>query len=335
MLVITDWETHQYFVALNEATSITELIADLSYLHDLPCGRLVFDFTHTASNLTRAVALEHIPGQFGFHPLDRIIGQLSFIGRLVEMPLLACCSHNVSVVLPASSSKLGQFLSKLGVFDLMTRWRIPVETRGIWELEGARDDVTRRVLIPLTDILVNSKGLPDAIQMTEIRDRISNGLFETLDIVDAPTQLPEMIGGIVESISSLVRGGLLASLYFPTTGYLEASVMNRAEGAMGAEPNEQLDALVDRIETASSAFEKVLDGVTRCYGTVQFFNGFASVFVSPDGSFTTRVERIGLPSASVPGPQVTVVLQLPPKAAILWEPFTRKRVEAIWSTMLN
>ena len=126
----------------------------------------------------------------------------------------------------------------------------------------------------------------------------------------------------------------MASLYFPTTGYLELSVMNRTEGAMGAEPDEQLDALVSKLEAASPAFEKVLEQVTRCYGTLQLYNGFASVLVSPD-AFTTVVERTGLSSIAVPGTRATVVLQLPPKRPILWESFAYERVTKMWSTILN
>ena len=55
----------------------------------------------------------------------------------------------------------------------------------------------------------------------------------------------------------------------------------------------------------------------------------------PDGSFVTMVERSGLPSIDVPGPRVTVVLQLPGQAPILWEPFAYGRVATMWSTILN
>jgi hypothetical protein len=339
MLIMADQIAHFYIIALTEATSIAELIADFSYLADAPASKLVFDFTHTASNLTLVSSgerlVERLPGHFGFHPLDRTIEQLSFIGRLVEMPLLTYCSHKVSVVLPASSSHLGQFFTQLGVFELMTKWNLPVETRDIWEPKGARDDDTRRVLVPLMDIGVNSIGLPATAQMTEVRRRITGELFETFDTVDAPTQLSEVIGDIVEGIAGLVRGGLVTSLYFPTTGYLELSVMNRTEGTMGAEPDEQLDALVSKLEAAPPAFEKVLEQVTRCYGTLQLYNGFASVLVSPDRSFTTVVERTGLHSVDVPGPRATVVLQLPSKSPILWEPFALDRVATMWSNILN
>jgi hypothetical protein len=152
---------------------------------------------------------------------------------------------------------------------------------------------------------------------------------------DDLVQLSEAVGDIVNGVASLVRGGLLAALYFPTTGYLELAMMNRTEGAMGAEPDEQLDALVSELETNSPNFEGVLDRVRRFYGTMQLFNGFASLLISPDGSFTTAVERIGLPSAGIPGPRVNVVLQLPPKSPILWEPFAYERVANMWSTILN
>lgn len=334
MLAIADFSQRNYTIGINESTGISELLSDMSYLIEAPAGHLRLDFTHTAPNTTQAIASMHLPGHFGFHPTDRTIEQLSFIGRLVEMPLLTCCSHKVSVVLPASSSHLGQFFTQLGVFELMTKWNLPVEARDIWEPKGARDDDTRHVLVPLTDIRVNSIGLPATAQMTEVRRRITGELFETFDTVDAPTQLSEVIGDIVEGIAGLVRGGLVASLYFPTTGYLELSVMNRTEGAMGAEPDEQLDALVSKLEAASPAFEKVLEQVTRCYGTLQLYNGFASVLVSPD-AFTTVVERTGLSSIAVPGTRATVVLQMPPKRPILWESFAYERVTKMWSTILN
>jgi hypothetical protein len=335
MLTVADYSQRNYTIGVNELTGIGELLSDLSYVVEAPPGRLVFDFTHTASNLTQAIATEYLPGHFGFHPLDRTIEQLSFIGRLVEMPLLTYCPHEVSVVLPAPSSHLGQFFSQLGVFKLMVGWKVLVETHDIWESDGARDDETRRVLIPLTDIRVNSAGLPDAVQVIEVRHKITDELLEVFGTADALTELSEMICGIVEGIANLVRGGLVASLYFPTTGYFELSVMNRTEGTMGAEPNKQLDALVSELEAAPPAFEKVLDWVTRCYGTLQFSNGFASVLISADGSFATMVERTGLPSIGIPGPRATVVLQLPPKSPILWEPFAYERVANMWSTILN
>jgi len=340
MLIIADQTTHRYVIVLSEATSIVELVADFSYLADVPTGKLVFDFTHTASNLTLVSPgqhlIERLPGHFGFHPLDRTIEQLSFIGRLVEMPLLVCPSHKVSVVLPVPSSHLGQFFTQLGVLDLVRQWKVPFETKRIWEDEGARDDDSRLVLIPLTDVRVDGAGAPDMSQMAKIRDKIVSVLFNAFNSgVDAPTWLSETIGDIAEGIASLVRGGLMAALYFPNTGYLELSMMNRSEGAMGTTPDEQLDALVNRLESTPPAFEQVHDRITRCYGTLQLSNGFASILLAPDGSFATMVERTGLPSTGIPGPRATVVLQLPPKSPILWEPFAYERVATMWATILN
>lgn len=336
MLVVADLPRRNYIIGINESSGISELLSDMSYLIGAPTGHLTLDFTHTASNTTQAIASMHLPGHFGFHTLDRTIEQLSFVGRLVEMPLLACCSHKVSVVLPASSSYIGEFFTQLGVFELMDKWNVTVETRDVWESEGARDDETRRVLVPLMDIRVDNIGLPAAAQIMEVQKGITDELFETFDTVeDAPTQLSEAISDIAEGIACLVRGGLLASLYFPVTGYLELSMMNRTEGTAGTEPDEQLDALVSKLEVPPPSLVRALDQVARCYGTLQLFSGFASILVSPDGSFTTLVERTGLCCASVPGPRATVVLQLPPKSPILWEPFAYKRVATMWSKILN
>jgi len=335
MLVVADLPRGNYTIGVSESTGINELLSDMSYLIEAPTGHLVFDFTHTASNLTQAVASEHLPGHFGFHPLDRTIEQLSFVGRLAEMPLLTCCQHKVSVVLPGLSSHLGQFFTQLGVFELMNKWKVPVETRDIWEPDGARDDETRQVLIPLIDIRVNNASSPDAAQITEIRHRITGSLFATFEDVDAAAQISEMIGDIVKGIADLIRGGLLASLYFPTTGYLELSMMNRTEGAVGSTPDEQLDTLASQLETTAPAFQQVHDRVMRCYGTLQLCNGFASTLLAPDGSFATMVERNGLPSINVPGPRATVVLQMPGEALILWEPFAYERVTMMWPNILN
>lgn len=333
MLVIADLARRNYVIGINESTGISELLSDMSYLIEAPTGHLMLDFTHMAPNTTQAIVPMHLPGHFGFHPTDRIIEQLSFVGRFVEMPLLACCPHDVSVVLPAPSAHLGRFFTQLGIFELMAKWEVPVETHDIWEPDGARDDDARRVLIPLTDIRANNCGLPDFAQMTEIRRRISGELFETFNSVDAPTQLSETIGDIVEGIASLVRGGLLASLYFPMTGYLELSMMNRTEGTVGSTPDEQLDALVSQLETAPPAFHQVHDQITQCYGTLQLSNGFASILLTSDGSLATMVERTGLSSIGIPGPRATAILQLPPKSPILWEPFAYGRVATMWSTI--
>lgn len=53
MLTIGNLVTGEYIIAITEVTSDAELIADLSYLLDVPTGHVTFDFTHTAPNLTR------------------------------------------------------------------------------------------------------------------------------------------------------------------------------------------------------------------------------------------------------------------------------------------
>ena len=336
MLVIADLPRRNYVIGINESTGISELLSDMSCLTEVPSGHLMLDFTHTAPNTTQAIASMHLPGHFGFHPTDRIIEQLSFVGRLVEMPLLTYCSHEISVVLPAPSSQLGQFFTRLGVFELMSRWNVSVETREVWEAEGARDDDARLVLVPLTDVRVYGAGTASTFQMAEIENDIMECLFDMFDGgVDAPTWLSDALGGIVEDIARLVRGGLMVMLHWPNTGYLELSAMNRTEGAIGSTPDEHLDALVSQLETASPAFQRVRDWVMQCYGTLQLSNGFASILLAPDGSFATMVERTGLASIGIPGPRATVVLQLPPKSPILWEPFAYERVATMWSTILN
>lgn len=336
MLATADFSTREYFIAVTEATSDAELMADLSYLANAPGGHLVFDFMHTAANLTQAVASEHIPGHFGFHALDRLIQQLSFIARLVEMPLWYGCSHEISVVFPATSSQLGSFLSDLGVFELIGQWDLVTpETKRVREHDGFRDDDTRRVLIPLTDIRLDGLGLPNTEQMAGIQDRISDCLFDVFDLPDAAQEFTDTVIEVVDGIVGFVRGGLLASLYFPMTGYLELSVMNRTDGAMVATPETQLNALLRRLESMSTTVDKALHRVARHYGTIRLSNGSASVLIGSDGSLATRLEHGGLPSIGIPGPQVTAVLQLPAKGTILWESFARKRVEHMWSTALN
>jgi hypothetical protein len=336
MLVAADFVRREYIIGVSELTGMSELLADLSYLVEAPSGCLVFDFTHTAPNLTQAVASEHIPGQFGFHPLDRIAEQLSFIGRLVEMPLLAPCSHKVSVVLPAASSHLGRFFVQLGVLDLISRWDgLSVETKEVWEPESMRDDNSRRVLVPLTDILVDAAGDPASAQIETVQNIITDQMFDVFRGVDAPSHLSTSITGIAEGIVGFVRGGLLTALYFPMTGYLELSITNRTEGTIGDDPDEQLDALIDRLDPAPSCITEMLNQVARCYGTVQLCNGLASIFISPDGSFTTMVERTGLYNALTLGPRATVVFQIPPQSPIRWESFARERVSTMWSGILN
>jgi hypothetical protein len=174
MLVMTDLETRYYLIAVNEVTSVAELIADLSYLDELPPGNLTLDFTYAAANVTQAIAAQHIPGHFGFHPLNHIIEQLSFIGRLAEMPLLASCCHEISVTLPVSSSHLGRFFVHLGVSELLNQWGLKVDTRDIWEPKGARDDDSRCAIIPLTDIKTGYAGCPCDNHITQIRQRITD-----------------------------------------------------------------------------------------------------------------------------------------------------------------
>jgi hypothetical protein len=170
--------------------------------------------------------------------------------------------------------------------------------------------------------------------MERARRRITDEIVANLDSADGLAQLPRAIVGIVEGIAEFVRGGLLASQYSPSTGYLEMSMMNRTEGAMGINPDEQLEALVSQLEATPPSLMDVLDQVTRFYGTIQLWNGFASVLISPDGSFHVEVERTDLCNVAPPGPRATVVLQLPAKP-ILWDTFAYEHVSTMWSSILN
>ncbi|MCL4299159.1 MAG: hypothetical protein KJ077_25710 [Anaerolineae bacterium] len=336
MLVKTNFDQPSYVIALNEASSFAELAADFSYLKDAPPGLLTFDFTHMASNPLKIASSPYLAGNFGFHPLDHLIEQLSFIGRLVQMPLFALNVHTILVILPTPSSQLGRFFTQLGLFDLITQWRLPIESRKIWEERMEGDDSTRVILVPLTDIGIKIACVPNSTHIAVIKNELITQLSKVFNqSFDTVMQLSSTLGEIIEGTIKLVRGGLIAASYFPETGYLELSIMNRSEGALGMVPDEQLDALVNYLETESLTFQRVNDQVKRCYGTLRLSNGHASVVTGPDESFITLIERTDIPTSNIPGARATIILQLPPRSVLMWEDFARERVVTMWSTILN
>jgi hypothetical protein len=207
MLVKLDVAQGQAEIALTEITSIHELITDWSYLGDTEPVRVTFDFTHTDPHLTRAKAFEHLPGSFGFHPVDRLVEQLSFIGQARSL------ASQVVVVLPTPDSYLGYHFQAWGVSDLLTRWQIPIQWRPMPTSPHDYLDPGRVILIPLTEL--TNPVASETILQTNLATE-----------ADLAPVLAGQVSQIINHTLHLVGGGLLGALYFPATGYLEFSLMN-------------------------------------------------------------------------------------------------------------
>lgn len=336
MLVELNQENNLYAIAITETSDFAELTSDLSYLTDVPPGQLIFDFTPTTSNLTQANAYDHLPGNFGFHSTDRIVEQTSFIARMVQMPLFAQCPHDVSVILPKRTSHLGKFFDELGMFDLLEQWQIPVIEQKIWEAHTAHDDESRLVLLPLTDVWFDSEGYLHTHTTERIKPRIVNTFYDIFDrSPDFAEILSSSVNQIIEGVARLTCGGLLTALYYPETGYFEFSIISRTGGNFEVDPEQYLNTLMSRFESAPANFHNANDEIRRFHGTFQMSYGFASIIFAMDGSTVTRCEYFDLPTTNIPGLHATVVLQLPPQSTYMWESFARDRVTAIWKSILN
>src|SRR5262245_33359508 len=105
MLITSDRSTGRYVIAITNTTGWAELAADFHYIMDVPRGEILFDFTHLSGNLTAEKRPDYLPGNFGFHPTDRLAEEVACIGYFQEQLILR--AHRWRSRLPSRSTKVG------------------------------------------------------------------------------------------------------------------------------------------------------------------------------------------------------------------------------------
>jgi anti-sigma regulatory factor (Ser/Thr protein kinase) len=312
MLIDSDRTTGRYVIAITNATGWAELAADLHYLMDLPPGEIFFDFTHLSGNLTAEKRLDYLPGNFGFHPTDRLAEEVACIGYFREQLILH--AHRWRSRLPSRSTKVGAFLSNMHVGRALRKMEVEVEE--VTVSENGHDDPSRKNLIPLTDIVLRG-GQPDFNQLQSLRQHIEQVFSLALD--QAQSMANRFASIVNEAVSNLIEyahGGWVAGLYYPHVGEVEISLINRRGGFGGQTPQEQLERLLAVVEGATErpqggghGITELMDLAHQYFGTLRLSSGNASLYISPDDSMTSVVDDTGI---DIPGGRVTIVLQLLP-----------------------
>ncbi len=311
MLLLPEQAPHQPVIALNETTDIYELLADWSYLATRPPAGLTFDFSHTAPHLTQTGRFEHLPGNFGFHPVDRLVAQLAFIRYLQTMT----AGPQVSAILPPTSSAAGQHLARWGVPPFLRQWHIPLGTHPVETVAPARLDPGLTILLPLTELAPEPIGLAGLVAP---------------HLVALKPAVSATVATLITGVIRLIGGGLSGALYFPRTGYLEFSAINHGLPVRNETPEAQLTGLANLLETP--LFTALYPDLLTLYGSLQVTNGLITLIIGPDGSYTTWQEQLDLPLAPFVGPRATAILQLPPTATDNINP---DRLAAMEQTLTN
>ncbi len=309
----------QACLAINEFSSSAELLADLSYLDDLPPTHLTLDFSHHLPPLTRATASQHIPAHFGYQPVDRLVEQVGFAGQCSQLPQLTERVAGLSIRLPGNSTVMGQLFEAWGLPTLLTDWGLPPERR---DEAGPALEVApagRVILPPLTVI-----GPGDA---PTVAATVQESMTQVVGVAPSWGRLVALI---LENALDLLGSGLLAGLWFPATGYLEFSLMQYRRLAQGDTPPDQQAWLTALLE--SEAFVQLYPALLTAYGALCLTNGTAWLALLTDGSHTAWTERSDLPLAVLSSPRLTVTLQLPPVDPHHWAATDRGRAELVTRT---
>jgi hypothetical protein len=313
MLILADRASQIYRIAVNNASNSAELVSDLSFLADAPPGVLTFDLSHMAAPLTLEKRVEYRPGSFGYQPSQNLLEVTSVI--VDYMGRSPFCPHQVQAILPARTSRVGQYLQTVGLPNLLAGLGLQVSEVNPPTVELGDDDVGRQNLIPLTRIVVTN-GRPDFAAIAKVRQLIK----KTFDraVSDQP-QLADIFTAVVsEAVDNLVeygQGGLIGGLFYPRAGEVEITLVNRSGGFGGNNPDQELEALVTACEgkiarnSGGNGIKGLRELTEACFGTVMFRNGSATLRFTPDGSLVAFTAETGLPS---PGAYVTIVLQLLP-----------------------
>ena len=315
MLIECNRATGTYIIALNNASNGAELVSDFSYLTGAPCGVLTFDLTHMAAGLTQEMRDEYLPGSFGFQPTISLLEIVSTLGSYVEQQTTPS-PHSLVALLPNQRSRVGRFLIEMGIPPLLASMNISVSFANPANAEVGRDDTTRKNLIPLT-LLHLSSGTPNFTALEQVVNHVEHVFTEALPgashLVGCFTTLVE------EAIDNLLEygdGGIIGGLYYPNSGEVEVTLVNRHGGFGGTTPEEELDALVvacegktQRKHAGGTGIAKLSRLTLACFGTLFLRNGNAALRLLPDGSMVATADTTGF---SYPGAYITLLLQLLP-----------------------
>ena len=311
MLVSADRSASSYRIVLNNSSDASELMSDLSYLVDAPAGQLTFDFTHMAAPLTQEARDEYLPGNFGYQPTRQLVEVVAVIASCASKD--AHFPHSLASRLPHPDSRVGDFLARMRLGDLLTQLGVPIEQVSPANTEFGNDDITRQNLIPLTCVTAP----PDFTQLLQMRDQIAlvfrHALAGTSDLAESFTSI---VHEAVDNLIEYGQGGIIGGLFYPRVGEVEISLVNRYGGFGGDSPAEKLDALIDACSGKSQRSTGGGNGIAElsrlamtCFGTLVLSNGGATLHLLPDGSVTATTDETGLPT---PGAAVTILLQLLP-----------------------
>jgi hypothetical protein len=336
MLTEINIEHRRYRVALTNYSNAAEVIADLSYLENLPAGELCFDFRHMTGALTQETREDFLPGSFGYQP-TRQLAELAAV--ITELPTRQPpFSHRLTTLLPGRDSRVGRYLAGMRLGPLLRDAAVAVSTGQPANAEFGEDDTTRKNMIPLTRVTVSSAGCPDFQTVSDLRQNTEQVLRESLpsdhDLADRFTTI---ISEAVDNMVEYGKGGLVAGLYYPRAGEVEITLINRRGGFGGTTPGQQLEALVTacsqstRPNGGGNGIRELSRLCLRCFGTLWLCSGAAALRFLPDGAITTDIETTGLEAA---GASVTVLLQLLPSGSFAPNP-TREAFEKVLRQALD
>ncbi len=317
MLVNADCAVGCYRIAINNASGAAELISDFSYLDAVPPGILTFDFSHMAAPLTQENREDYLPGNFGYQPTLHLLEVVAAIAAYTNGEH-GTVMHKLVAVLPKARSRVGQFLKRMGLPDLLKEMGLQVEFDAPATAEFGGDDTTRENLIALTTISDGNDNpqlaLKAQMKIDSQIDRVfSQALPENPDLACSFTTI------VQEAVDNLIhygQGGIIAGLYYPRAGEVEITLVNRCGGFGGKNPTEQLEALVSACEGNTHRVNGGGNGIAQlsrlamaCFGTLVLRNGGASLYLLPNGSISGNTVETGLPTL---GASVTILLQLLP-----------------------
>jgi hypothetical protein len=319
MLVAIEPTDKRYVVAVNNATSATELVADLSYLELAAPGTLVFDFTHMAAPLTQELRDDFLPASFGYQPTRNLVDLVSTLAEVA--PTWRARGYDLVAVLPRERSRVGQFLAEMELGQLLSNLAIELEAADPAEAELGRDDV-RENLIPLTAIQLMPNGGPDFAIVHAIHNRVERVFAKALgDASELALSFTSIVYEALDNMIEYGRGGIVGGLYYPRVGEVEITLGNRIGGFGGSNPAEQLALLLERCEGATSRLRGGGNGISElsrlamcCFGTLLLRNGNAHLYMLPDSSVITTIEDTGMRTR---GASVSLLLQLLPDQSVL------------------
>jgi hypothetical protein len=228
--------------------------------------------------------------------------------------------HQLRALLPDTKSKVGRFLAEMRVPEQLQKLDIAIISAHPASREQGDDDLTRKSLIPLTALEVTS-GMPDFAVVETLITRVKTVFAEALPgDPDLVVRFTCIVEEAIDNLLEYGQGGLIGGLYYPKSGEVEITLVNRHGGFGGTTPDEQLAALFDacegsthRVQTGGFGIDALSKLAASCFGTLWLRNGNAVLRLLPDGSVAESRDDTGF---NLPGAYITLLLQLLPNAML-------------------